>query len=608
MAGKWKNYDPIWRRIKWAAGYGRLSLPLPFWWSNSKLQVELADIDDELRPRFRLPADVQQQFKNIDWKRIEKRTANWEVVKTRVADVSENPSGMHSANTLAVAAYGPLLNEDRRHHNYNFAEQFCFDGRTLKIAFPELCETDTAVAAEYQVSTFRLKRDVINRLKDGEKLRIRTPHGSFVFTRQQFESVFPKIAGNQASYLEKGSYSVTIPPQAAKQFLDLDTSKLPDDGRYPIVEVLKLVVDKGIVDAPEAADVDDTTAAAGSGDAREHDEDDEVDSRYHARNVILFGPPGTGKSYRLQTTFLAGIGIGPDDKRVFRVTFHPETSYFDFVGSYKPLLGLERAESPAHAIDGTEMRLPGGDPARPVVYYGFEPGPFTEALCTALADPSRNHALIVEEINRGNCAAIFGDIFQLLDRDAEHRSQYAIRPNAPLAAYLRSRLKGSHTELRLPRNLFIYATMNTSDQALFPMDTAFKRRWSLEYVGISFDDAKARQVLVPISEAMQRPWWAVATALNRFIVAHTGIDDKQMGPYFVQAGKGDQVSPAAFRSKVLFYLWNDIFRGSPQVVFAEGIETYDSLVAAHRDNRAVFIPAVLDAISSLATDPGLSAQ
>jgi hypothetical protein len=606
MPGKWKNYDPIWRRIKWAAGYGRLTLPLPLWWSSSKLQVELADIDAELRPRFRLPAEVQQQFKDIDWKRVEKRTANWDVVKTRVADVTENPSGMHTANTLAVAVYGPLLNNDRRHHNYNFAEQFCFDGRTLKVAFPELCETDTLVATGYQVATFRLKREVIDGLKDGEKVRIRTPHGSFVFTRQQFETAFPQIASNKASYLDKGSYSVTIPPQVAKQFLDFDGSKLPDDERYPIVDALKLVVDNGIVDAPELTDNTSDSPNLGTDDNR--DDDDEVDSRYHARNVILFGPPGTGKSYRLQTTFLAGIGIGPDDKRVFRVTFHPETSYFDFVGSYKPLLGLERADSPALAIDGTEMRLPGGEPARPVVYYGFEPGPFAEALCAALAEPSRNHALIVEEINRGNCAAIFGDVFQLLDRDPEHRSQYAIRPSAPLATYLQARLKAPHTELRLPRNLFLYATMNTSDQALFPMDTAFKRRWSLEYVGIAFDDAKARQVSVPISEATQRPWWAVATALNRFIVAHTGIDDKQMGPYFVQPVKGDQVSPIAFRSKVLFYLWNDIFRGNPQMVFAEGIETYDSLVAAHRENRAVFIPAVLDAISSLATDPGLTAQ
>ena len=354
----------------------------------------------------------------------------------------------------------------------------------------------------------------------------------------------------------------------------------------------------------------ESAAAATSGD----DDDEEDDGAiWRSRNVIFFGPPGTGKSHQLEQRVRSHLGVR-SDARILRVTFHPEYTYFDFIGNYRPAVGWLTVEGARF-----QPELPGSEPrsAEPRTYYVFDPGPLSLAIATATCAPEENVALVVEEINRGNCAAIFGDVFQLLDRKSDISrpdeiglSQYPINPTGPWSDWLERNLaKGSAAwcegQLRLPRNLFIYATMNTSDQSLFPMDTAFRRRWNMEFVGV---DSSEPLTLVPLQHDLYVRWSDMLVPLNRAIVEHTGSDDKQLGPWFVRARQPDnRVEPAEFSSKVLFYLWSDVFRESPEKLFREDLRTYDQLVRAFRDRKPVFCAEIHRALVALASAPETAA-
>ena len=322
------------------------------------------------------------------------------------------------------------------------------------------------------------------------------------------------------------------------------------------------------------------------------------------RNVIFFGPPGTGKSFLLAN--IVRKHLNAQSQRILRVTFHPEYSYYDFVGSYRPAVGWLNTTSTFTDARGSTHQQ------EPRTYYHFDPGPLSRALSLAAADPEEPVVLIIEEINRGNCAAIFGDVFQLLDRllDAERAtarnlqigdSEYEIQPSAEWAAWLRAELPETNQvfspktgALRLPSNLYLYATMNTSDQSLFPMDTAFRRRWGMEYVGV--DRHRNDQVRVPLhgDDAEGVLWWKLLNQLNREVVSHTGNDDKQMGAFFVRpVGDEALVSPDEFCAKVLFYLWSDVFHRSPNAVFREGLDAYDRIAQDYNAGRSVFRPELL---------------
>jgi hypothetical protein len=260
-------------------------------------------------------------------------------------------------------------------------------------------------------------------------------------------------------------------------------------------------------------------------------------------NLIFFGPPGTGKSFQVQQ--IVKSHLRASDDRVFRVTFHPEYSYFDFVGTYKPRVGWMKSLNDFMDADRRSHVA-----REPRVYYAFDPGPFSCALLRALKNPQDAVVVVVEEINRGNCAAIFGDVFQLLDRvrDGESgergRSEYPIVPSAEWKAWLDEQLSASPSpcwadgRLRLPGNLYLYATMNTSDQSLFPMDTAFRRRWGLQYVGVETTVLLRTRVRLHSGDRNGVAWVDFARAINEAIVEHTRSDDKQMGPWFVQPSPG----------------------------------------------------------------------
>lgn len=249
---------------------------------------------------------------------------------------------------------------------------------------------------------------------------------------------------------------------------------------------------------------------------------------------IYFGNPGSGKSYKVETE--------TKGKKVFRTTFHPDSDYSTFVGTYKP-------ES-----DGDTIR------------YAFVPQTFTNAYIEAYKDIDTPVYLIIEEINRGNCAQIFGDLFQLLDRGSDGYSEYSINADKDLRDYIRRELtthKGidqntdpegiEDGKLRLPPNLHILATMNTSDQSLFPMDSAFKRRWDWEYVPIQYEGATSDSFTITLSGKQFR-WIDFLKAVNDRIRRVTESEDKQLGNYFIKS----DIEENEFKSKVMFYLWSEV--------------------------------------------------
>jgi len=246
------------------------------------------------------------------------------------------------------------------------------------------------------------------------------------------------------------------------------------------------------------------------------------------KNVIFYGSPGTGKSFRVESN--------TNGNSKTRITFHPETDYHSFVGSYKPVM------------EGVNIK------------YEFVPQAFTKAYCQAWLNTDKPHYLIIEEINRGNCAQIFGDLFQCLDRDNTGKSIYEIDCDKDLADYLKKVFKGKgivDEKIILPSNLYIYATMNTSDQSLFPMDSAFKRRWDWEFVPIDYDDAK--QITIEVDVATKYNWSTFIKNINPKIKELTGSEDKQLGNRFVNPND-KKITLDQFKSKVLFYMWSEIYK------------------------------------------------
>ena len=256
--------------------------------------------------------------------------------------------------------------------------------------------------------------------------------------------------------------------------------------------------------------------------------------------LIYFGTPGSGKSYKVQQSL---EDVSEDN--VFRTTFHPDSDYASFVGCYKPSM---------HGSDIT---------------YEFTPQVFTNAYVQAWKkqaeateqglEQAEKVFLVIEEINRGNCAQIFGDLFQLLDRNEDGTSTYKIRADQDLANYLMKELGENHDgikggNLRLPANLHILATMNTSDQSLFPMDSAFKRRWDWEYVPIDYsDNVDSGQFTISIGDKKYL-WVDFLQKVNVRILSATDSEDKQMGNFFIK----HSVEEKEFKSKVMFYLWHEV--------------------------------------------------
>lgn len=327
---------------------------------------------------------------------------------------------------------------------------------------------------------------------------------------------------------------------------------------------------------------------------------------------VYYGAPGTGKSYEINEI--------TKKHSVIRTTFHPDSDYSTFVGAYKPVMSqVELRDVSGHVVieDGKKLK-------EERITYKYVKQAFLKAYLAAWqkysngGETTEPQFLVIEEINRGNCAQIFGDLFQLLDRADNCFSTYPIEADTDLQTEI-SKAFGEDGEyalgegfniegvvsgydgiteavkegrvLLLPNNLYIWATMNTSDQSLFPIDSAFKRRWDWKYVKIT--DAKKGWKIKCGSEECN--WWTFVTEINKKIAKETSSDDKKLGYFFCKPDKnGNTISEDKFAGKVLFYLWNDVFKDGDTSLFKVGETQEDepSFEAFYSDNNEVNISAI----------------
>lgn len=292
---------------------------------------------------------------------------------------------------------------------------------------------------------------------------------------------------------------------------------------------------------------------------------------------ILFGAPGTGKSHTLNS--YANI----TEQNSIRTTFHPDSDYSTFVGCYKPTKDEESGE----------------------ITYDFTPQAFTNAYVAAWKNAPTPFFLIIEEVNRGNCAQIFGDIFQLLDRDEYGYSSYKTTPDQDLANYIRKQFAytdiddeevKSGKKMQLPPNLYIWATMNTSDQSLFPIDSAFKRRWDWRYIPIDYTD---RGHYIACGDT-QYSWADFLQKVNDRVESVTQSEDKKLGYWFMGNGaEQKEITIDRFVSKVIFYLWNDVFKDfgkSGNTIFKDTFAKFHKFFDFGGNPKEDVVKAFLDAL------------
>ena len=305
------------------------------------------------------------------------------------------------------------------------------------------------------------------------------------------------------------------------------------------------------------------------------------------RNRILFGAPGTGKSFTLNREKDLLLADGGEYERV---TFHPDYSYANFVGTYKPI--------PCKDSDGKDA-----------ITYSYVPGPFmrtyVKALQNSKTDTPKPFLLVIEEINRANVAAVFGDVFQLLDRGDDEVSEYPIQASEDIKKYLAGELGGNpddYSEIRIPDNMFIWATMNSADQGVFPMDTAFKRRWDFTYLGIDDSEAGIVGKKVVLGQGDYRrivEWNAIRKAINNELLTYKVNEDKLMGPYFISKKnlpEGEMIDPAVFtrifKNKVIMYLFDDAAKQKRITLFGgcdEKAKNQYSKICREFDTKGVYI-------------------
>lgn len=273
----------------------------------------------------------------------------------------------------------------------------------------------------------------------------------------------------------------------------------------------------------------------------------------HPHQLIVTGCPGSGKSYYLDV-LLAAV-----DCTVIRTQFHPESSFFDFIGAYKPQPVYEPAPPAGGLLEGDGSPFTRG---RPLIDYRFVPGPLMRGLAHALSHPDQNVVIVIEEINRGNAASILGDMLQLLDRDASGASRYPLAASAEQRAFLAGE---GHAldEIRLPANLYLWATMNSADQGVFPLDTAFRRRWDYVYKGYAEPCSYANATV--LYGGVGYRWDDLRATINTRLLELGIHEDKLIGPYFLT--EQQLMSPGSILEKLFLYLWDDVLRFRQDALF-----------------------------------------
>lgn len=286
-----------------------------------------------------------------------------------------------------------------------------------------------------------------------------------------------------------------------------------------------------------------------------------------AENVLLYGVPGVGKSHEIQTKYC------DDPERMERVVFHPDYTYSDFVGQILP------------KVENGKLK------------YEFTAGPFTTLLAKAWNNPGKEYYLVIEEINRGNAPAIFGEIFQLLDRKTEDshrydRSEYGESEYPITNSDIATAVFGDPEEkVRIPSNMWILATMNTADQNVFTLDTAFQRRWKLHHMKNDVMSAGHSKTKIEGSEI---EWGTFASVINEMVTDYSlemmSSEDKRLGAYFV---KKNELSEEEFPEKVLKYLWDDAFKMKKDAVFDDKFKSLETVIETYELSEPDKLKSVL---------------
>lgn len=319
---------------------------------------------------------------------------------------------------------------------------------------------------------------------------------------------------------------------------------------------------------------------------------------------IFFGAPGTGKSFKLNKEAEEHFGSNYE-----RVTFHPNYMYGNFVGAFKPFPKILRDQ------EGKSLKDENGN-IKETITYKYIPGPLMRVLVKALKNKETNYLILIEEINRANVAAVFGDFFQLLDRQADGESEYPITTSEEVRIYLdmefsdiddedirtyiNNKIGSEYERLVLPSNLYIWSTMNSADQGVMPMDTAFKRRWEFTYIGIDdvLEDPKIatefESYKFKISKESTVKWNDFRTEVNKRLSSHGVPEDKLLGPYFIsksilESEDIDKITDT-IKNKVLMYLYDDAGKPYRNNLFtAEKSATYSALCRSFDENgKAIF--------------------
>lgn len=431
----------------------------------------------------------------------------------------------------------------RKYDNSSVHKQIQYSASFVleQLAILDAVFTENGIPVQKKVQTWNARKDVPQ--KNGK-----------IDTRFYFNGLIEDINYKFNGSIEKGKF--TIRNYVAGGYSDLHIRK-SEDG----------IFDVRVTNVLEPFD---------DGKDKEIKEDIERNSPINSLQQIFYGAPGTGKSHTINEET-----AGED---VIRTTFHPDTDYSTFVGAYKPttieetvmaIIGTQA--TPVHNPDGSER-------TESKIVYEFVAQAFLQAYVEAWkkyaqaeGEPKKQY-LVIEEINRGNCAQIFGDLFQLLDRNDSGFSDYPIQADADMKRQLQKAFKGLELPnketlnhlykgrkvadevmngdiLLLPNNLYIWATMNTSDQSLFPIDSAFKRRWDWIYMPIS----NAHMEWTIELDGQYYDWWEFLTHINAKISSMTSSEDKKLGYFFCKA-EDNVISAQKFVGKVIFYLWNDVFK------------------------------------------------
>lgn len=313
-----------------------------------------------------------------------------------------------------------------------------------------------------------------------------------------------------------------------------------------------------------------------------------IDQREHPLQIMYYGAPGTGKSYSISSKIrksYPGFNECDDNPYVFRTTIYRDYSYFDFIGNIMPV-----------TKDGK-------------ISYEFVPGIFTSALFAALRnqDSGIDVYLILEEMSRGDIASIFGDIFQLLDRDDTGKSMYGINNKSIHDYLILNRALKPGYKIVIPKNLHIIGTVNTSDQNVNVIDTAFKRRFDFKYVGVepiksNNNNGYVNNFSINFTSSIQYEWVKLYQAINHVIINDLGLaEDKQLGPFFLKDKGDDALNRKQVANKLLHYLWQDVERVSytSGSLFADGITSFSQLYYAFEKQEHILSKSVIEQYGKL---------